>query len=195
MKPWAFNFTAEKNRGFIYLLFLLSVLLLPVRSVLAHGGGTLQVANAAIATYRVSVWTNPPTVRANQPLHLTVSIATAVTGEPVLDAAVNVVLLAESGDVVVTAVATTEQSINRLFYEADLLGAPAGNYEVQVEIVGQEGDGDLSFPLRVESRSIGSWGAGILLGASTVGAAFYLWRKKRRRTLAGTAVPHPRSID
>ena len=179
------------------IILLLVLLLLPVKWTLAHGGGILQAGNVPIASYQVSVWTNPPTARAGQPLHVTVGVATAVTGEPVLDVAVAVVLLDENGDVVLTAVATTAQSANRLFYEADLEGVASGSYEMQVEVMGDDGGGTLSFPLRVQPTSIWPWVAAVLAGGAVLGLGVRFWRKGQKPggIGRGTAVPRRRSVD
>lgn len=178
------------------ILPLLFALLLPVKWTLAHGGGVLQVANAPIASYQVSVWTNPATARAGQPLHVTVGVA-AGTGEPVLDAAITVDLLTDNGDVVLTAVATTEQSVNRLFYEADLPGTTAGTYKVQLALTGSEGSGTLSFPLFVKPVSVWPWIGAVLTGAAVIGFAMRIWRKgqKEGAIRQRTAVPRHHSVD
>lgn len=177
------------------LAFLLC--LLPFNHLLAHGGGELKVGNEPIGSYLVSAWVNPPTPQAGQVIHLTVGIAQESGGEPVLDASVDVVILDEAGGTVTTAVATTEQSVNRLFYEADVEPVPAGDYQMQVFITGDEGQGELIFPLEVVPRSILPWVAGILGGAIVIGLIVRSWRRGgadvgRRR---GTAVPRRRSVD
>lgn len=179
------------------ILPLLLALLLPVKWTFAHGGGALQVANAPIASYQLSVWTNPATARAGQPLHVTVGVAAAGTGEPVLDAAITVDLLAENGDVVQTAVATTEQSVNRLFYEADLSGTAAGTYKVQITLAGSEGSGTLSFPLFVKPISIWPWIGAVLAGGAVIGFGIRIWRKgqKAGTVRQRTAVPRQHSVD
>jgi hypothetical protein len=192
-------------------LFLLVICLLPLQPVLAHGGGELQISNAPVGQYQVSVWNNPPTARAEQTIHVTVGIARADTGEPVLDAAVSVTILNESGEPLVTAAATTEQSVNRLFYEADLDGVPAGSYEMQVEVTGSEGSGVLSFPLVVETVSLWPWLVGAGMAAFVVWLVLRYWRRgakpdvSRRGTArtkrlndvepAEVAVPRHRSVD
>ncbi len=178
-------------------LFLFIVFVFPWQSVLAHGGGALQISNAPVGQYQVSVWTNPPTARAGQTIHVTVGVARISNGEPVLGTAVAVTILNQADEPVVTAAATTEQSINRLFYEADLDGVPSGMYEMQVEVAGSEGSGQLSFPLPVETVPIWPW----LVGAVSVGGIFWLVLRYWRRgsgvvgSRRGTAVPRSRSVD
>jgi hypothetical protein len=183
-----------RNSVFLFLFF---ICLIPLQTVLAHGGGALQIVNEPIGSYLVSVWNNPPTARAGQAVHVTVGIARAGTGEPVLDTAVAVKIVTESGQPVATAAATTEQSVNRLFYEADLDGVPTGTYEIQVEVTGSEGNGQVSFPLIVKSASVWPWLAGAVVAGGIVWLVLRYWRKgskvgvSRRRT----AVSRSRSVD
>ncbi|MAT99017.1 MAG: hypothetical protein CL608_17875 [Anaerolineaceae bacterium] len=186
-------------------LFLFIAFVLSWQTVLAHGGGELQISNAPIGEYQVSVWNNPPTARAGQAIHITVGIARADTGEPVLDAAVSVTIVNERGDPVTAAAATTEQSINRLFYEADLDGVSSGMYEMQIEVTGSDGSGALSFPLTVAPTSFWPWLVGAAVALLVVWLVLRIWRSgtkpavSRRRTarteVAETAVPRSHSVD
>ena len=184
-------------KSVLWLLFIMFAFLLASQTVLAHGGGELQVANAPIATYQVSVWTNPPRAQANQPIHVTVGIATAVSGEPVLDAAVDVRVLDARGESVSMAAATTEQSINRLFYEADLDGVATGSYEVVVQVVGSEGRGDVVFPLEVSPRSVWPWVGGGLVAGGVLWVVLRWWQtdSKAKVSRTRTAVPRRRPVD
>lgn len=185
------------SRWRFFALFMLLFVLLPLPVVLAHGGGELQVGNAPIGSYLVSVWVNPPTAQAGQPIHVTVGIAKESTGEPVLDATVDVLIVTDQGVTVKTAVATTEQSINRLFYEADLADVPTGEYEMQLVVTGQAGRGDLAFPLVVVPRSIWPWVGGILVGVLMLGFVVRGWRRGAVGAVPrrGTAVSRRRSVD
>jgi hypothetical protein len=175
-------------------LFLFIACLIPWQTALAHGGGELQISNAPIGEYQVSVWTNPPTARAGQAIHVTVGIALANTGQPVLDTTVTITIVNESGKLIKTAVATTEQSVNRLFYEADLGGVPIGTYVMQIEVRGNEGGGLLSFPLTVEPVSIWPWLAGAAMAGGMIWLVLRYWRKGN---VVGreTAVRRARSVD
>jgi hypothetical protein len=178
-------------------LFLLIVCLLPWQTILAHGGGALQISNAPIGQYQVSVWNNPPTARAGQTLHVTVGIGRISTGEPVLDAAVSVTIVDESGESLTAAAATTAQSVNRLFYEADLDGVPIGTYEMQIEVTGSEGSGMLAFPLAVEPASLWPWLVGAVVAVGVTWLGLRSWRKEAKANVSvrRTAVPRPRSVD
>jgi hypothetical protein len=185
------------SRWRFFALFGLLFVLLPLSVVLAHGGGELQVGNAPIGSYLVSVWVNPPTAQAGQPIHVTVGIAKESTGEPVLDATVDVLIVTDQGVTVKTAVATTEQSINRLFYEADLADVPTGEYEMQLVVTGQAGSGNLAFPLVVVPRSIWPWVGGVLAGVIVLGLIVRGWRRGAVGQVPrrGTAVSRKRSVD
>ncbi len=119
--------------------------------VLAHGGGTLQIVNAPIAdVYQVSVWSAPVSVRAKDDIHITVGIGTLGEGAPVLDATVQVEIYAfDTNELIASNSATTEQSVNRLFYEADFAGLPQGDYDVVVTVIGSEGSGSIDFGLNI----------------------------------------------
>ncbi|MFZ1401248.1 MAG: hypothetical protein WAS33_30370, partial [Candidatus Promineifilaceae bacterium] len=80
----------RKNRWRWLIWLAVLGCLLPQSGIGAHGGGELKVGNAPIGSYLVSIWVNPPTVQAGQVIHVTVGIAAEGTGEPVLDAAVDV---------------------------------------------------------------------------------------------------------
>ena len=186
-----------ETKHILSLSALVLWLLLPQR-LDAHGGGKLQISNAPLPPYQVSVWLNPPTVRAGQPIHVTVGVTWAESGEPMLDAAVEVAILAANGETVAAASATTEQSVNRLFYEADLPDLPVGSYQVQLTLTSQEGSGALTFPLEIVPAAVWPWVAGGLLGAAVMWLVIRGWRKGSAQTVQRrqkTAVSRHRSVD
>ena len=132
---------------FILIGFILCV----AHPLFAHGGGTLQIVNAPVAdAYQVSVWSAPVTVRAQDDIHITVGVGTLEDASPVLDATVQVDFYdLESGVLLVSEPATTEQSVNRLFYEADFAGLPQGDYEVVVAVGGADASGSVEFELTI----------------------------------------------
>ncbi len=172
-------------RQVFFLLLCCFFFLGQAASVLAHGGGTLQIVNAPIAeAYQVSVWSAPPTIRARDDIHITVGVADLVDGSPVLDTAVLVEFYnAMSGELIVSESATTEQSINRLFYEADIPGLPQGDYEVVVTVTGEEGSGSVDFALNIRPYL----NLPLILGASIaiilfLGGGLLLFRRSQSRT-------------
>jgi len=130
--------------------WLLVCLLCLAHEVQAHGGGVLQVSNAPVGECLVSVWLAPATPRANKPLHVTVGLADAASQEPVLDGLVQVEIVeANSGQQVTVLPATTAQSVNRLFYEADIPPIAVGQYEVRVTPTCQGATGTVRFAVEV----------------------------------------------
>lgn len=123
-----------------------------VRPVGAHGGGIIHAAGEAAGPYQVTVWVAPNTIEAGKTLHFTVAVVQPEGNRPVLDADVMMVVLADGGDTaVLSGPATTEQSVNKLFYEADFKApAMAGIYQVQTQVSGADGEGVVSFDLVVE---------------------------------------------
>ena len=132
----------------IVLGFLMTTAVLPV---LAHGGGTIYVAGEQAGDYRVTVWVAPNEVEASKTLHFTVAVVAAENNDMILDADVNVeVFASDSGELVLSSPVTTEQSVNKLFYEADFPEAPeAGMYTVVTTVNGRLGTGDVSFDFEV----------------------------------------------
>ncbi len=178
------------------LLGLLALLTMTWQTAVAHGGGALQIGNAPIADYLVSVWTNPPTARAGQTIHVTVGVAMAEDGAPMLEADVLVTILDAAGQPVTSAAATTEQSVNRLFYEADLDGVPAGDYELMVEVSGPAGRGPVAVALPVALVSAWPWVVGVA-GVVVFVWVVFRWRKKGKmgQPARRTAVSRARSAD
>ncbi len=152
----------------------------------AHGGGTAQLTNEDIGPYWISVWTSPEPVREGT-LHVTVSVAEPgeegerQAGPPVLDATVDLLLIPPEGTMdAVSAEATTEQSANKLFYEADMQLPAAGEWRAQIDVQGEEGSGQAAFDLAVQPAQNSSLllpGGAVLL----VIAAFFFFYSARRR--------------
>lgn len=147
----------------------------------AHGGGQLVAGPVQTGPYVLSVWVNPPEPRAGEPLHFTIGVAAPIDGAPVLDAQILVTMQALGQDTVpISAQATTDQSINKLFYETDLDVAQPGQYLATIAIAGPEGEGELSLELVVQSPSPVNW---FLLGVAglLVVLVFGWWRSRRSR--------------
>ena len=155
------------------------LLLLMVQSVWSHGGGLLQVASEPTGPYLVSVWTSPTRLEADNPVHVTVGVA-GKDEAPILDAAVMVeITFVETGERW-SAAATTEQSTNKLFYEADMRLRGNGRYNMTIQIEGPQGIGATTFALEVLPQSQTNWlmlgfiGLGIMLSM----LMFRLWEKQ-----------------
>lgn len=169
----------------LIVLFLAAVVLLgQQRPLLAHGGGTLQITNAPVGECLISVWSAPPQAKANTPLHITVGAAQAADGEPVLDAEMWVQVLSESSEEPIAAqAATTEQSVNRLFYEADLPELAVGTYQIEVSTRCRGTEGAVSFLVTVRP-SVNPLYIAVPLGLGGLLVAVLLFRGWHKRETA-----------
>jgi hypothetical protein len=144
---------AEMQRiKFVLLLIILGVLITTaVMPVLAHGGGLIYVAGEEAGDYRVTVWVAPNEVEAGKTLHFTVAVVESENNDMILDAEVDMeVFAADYGELMLSGPATTEQSVNKLFYEADFPESPdAGTYTVVTTVNGRYGTGDVSFDFEI----------------------------------------------
>ena len=141
----------QREKIFLCLILMVSVLATAVMPVLAHGGGLIHVAGEPAGDYRVTVWVAPNEVEAGKTLHFTVAVVAAENNDMILDADVEIdVFAAGSTTPVLSGPATTEQSVNKLFYEADFPQAPeAGMYTVVTTVNGRYGIGDVSFDFEI----------------------------------------------
>ena len=141
-------------------------------------GGDLVAGPVQAGPYILSVWVNPPQPRAEEPLHFTVGVAAPENNAAVLDARVLVTMqLLESNLPPISAPATTEQSINKLFYETDLDLVEPGRYLTVIEVAGPEGEGELSLELDVQTPSPFNW---FWLGLAGIGLVLVLgWLRSR----------------
>jgi len=158
------------------------LILISAAGVGAHGGGVLLLENVPAGPYLLSVWLNPPEVVAGRPFHVTVGLNQAGdgSGRPVLDADVLVELLPAGGDQPsLVETATTEQSTNKLLFEADMQIMEAGSYTVRVTASGGEGVGSAEFDLEI-SPAKDDVGLGWLAGIPALMVAWYLWRRWRK---------------
>jgi hypothetical protein len=160
-------------------ILLMLMLLWPTQALLAHGGGLLQVSAEPAGPYKVSVWTSPARLEANNSGHITVSVADEADA-PVLDAAVLVQLQSLETDEIMSVPATTAQSTNKLFYEADMILPEVGRYSMTIQVNGTEGSGEITFPVEVQPAGNTSW---FLVGFIVLGLAismflFRMWEKQ-----------------
>jgi hypothetical protein len=166
-----------KRLAIVLTIFLF--LLFHRLSAMAHGGGDLVAGPVQAGPYIVSVWVNPPQPRTEEPLHFTVGVAKPENKAAMLDAQVLVTMQFLEGDLApISAPATTDQSINKLFYETDLQLLEPGRYLTTIEIAGPTGQGDLSLELEVKPPSPFNW---FLIGLAGIGLVLVLgWLRTRR---------------
>ena len=159
--------------------------LLIVGLAAAHGGGTPQLIGVAAGPFWLTVWTRPEPVRAGH-LHVTVGVGGG-GGSPdglVLDAVVEVMIAAQrDGGVMLSGVATTDQSSNKFLYEVDFELPESGSYLVVIKVSGAEGHGSTAFDLEVlpvePSDSLGV----VLVGGCVAMVAAWLVLRRRANVL------------
>jgi len=123
------------------LLLLLTGLLLPA-PLLAHGGvGVQHLNNVPAGPFRVYVWSDPEPPQVGE-YHVTVALtenvegdSTGLAGGPVLDAVVTVELTHEESGETLSARATHDDALNKLFDEASCEPALQGNWSVRVSVL------------------------------------------------------------
>jgi hypothetical protein len=145
----------------------------------AHGGGQLVAGPIQAGPYMLSVWVNPPQPRAEEAVHYTIGLAAPEDGSPVLDAQVLITMRdVTSGMAPVSAAATTDQSINKLFYEADMRVDQPGHYLTTVAVSGPAGEGRHELELDVQEPSPLNY---FLLGLAGLALVMVIAALRRRR--------------
>lgn len=173
----------------LWWVFVGLVMGLCATGVFAHGGGPIQIANEPLCNDFVSVWLSPSPPRANDTIHFTVGLSDE-TSAPVLDRVVIVEIVGDSG-VVASGLATTEQSVNRLFYEADFDAVRSGSYSVAVRVPCADREDSASFAMTVESASpLVGWST-YLVGSFILLAIVLLWRQWKSSGAEGNRPARP----
>ena len=125
----------------------LSLLLTP--SLLSGDGGTLRIANAPVGAYRINVFTDPTPI---PPDTIDVSVlATRERGRGVVEG-LRILVRAQALDGSgrrVEQPATREQADDPRYYAAKFALGQVGEWSVTVQIRGPEGEGEVSFRIRV----------------------------------------------
>jgi hypothetical protein len=161
----------------------------------AHGGGAPQLVNAEAGPYWVSVWTQPDPIRVGE-FHVTVAVSeapqpgagTREAGELVLDATVLVQAapVSQGGETLI-APATRDNAVNKLFYEADLPLPAEGPWQVDIQVSGRAGAGDVGFgiealPPSAVSTLLGlGWPLWAGLGLVLVAAGWWTQMARHRK--------------
>jgi hypothetical protein len=172
-------------------LILLAALTSVARPAQAHGGGKPQLTNSPAGPYVISVWTQPEPVRVGE-FHITIAVAeqseTREAADLVLDATVRVqVQPLDPSLESLSAFATRESAVNKLFYEADLELPSAGRWQVLISVEGPAGAGATTFDIEALPAStlyslLGLgwplWG-GAALATLSIGWLFYTFRSSR----------------
>lgn len=151
--------------------------------VFAHGGGPIQIANEPLCDSFVSVWLNPDPPQTNETLHFTVGIS-AQDSSPLLNKEVTIQIVDDRG-VVDSRQATTEQSVNRLFYETDFEPISGGAYTVNVILACDGSDASTQFSMVVERPSFLVLAIPYAVGGFLIFAAIFVWREWHKEQSGG----------
>lgn len=109
-------------------------------------------------------------------MHITVALADVEDMSAVLDASVMVeVWSRQTGEQMLVTPATTEQSANKLYYEADFILAETGPVEVRLLLEGTEGQGEASFNTELGTAQL-NWWLWVAIIAIALAAAVVLGR-------------------
>jgi hypothetical protein len=153
---------------------LVSLLVTAGGKVSAHGGGTPRVVDEPVGPYRLYVWTRPEPIRVGT-AHFTVGVFTREAGsdqdEPVLDASVELALVATEGGQGWEGEASREESANKLYYEADVTIPVEGEWQATVIVSGPAGSGRTGFDLVATAPGI-SW---LPVGGAAVALVTFGW--------------------
>lgn len=147
----------HKRRKWIWKLLLLVLgVFLWVYPVVAHSeDGVLQVANAPVGNYYLSVWTYPGMLRAGG-IHFMVAVVDAVTQEVTTDTAVSVfVHSADQNTLVASAQGTVGLHTHHpAFYGTDVIIKTPGRYQVTLQVGNPAGQQEeLTFEIEVVSAT------------------------------------------
>lgn len=176
----------------IFVSFCLLIWLGYSQLAYAHGGGKLQISNQPIGDCLVSVWSAPPQARANRAVHITVGVSDKVENAPILDATVDITLVdAQRNTAVVQTSATTAQSANRLFYEADIATVPIGSYYSQINVAchGQQNMVQFAFEVKPATNPLFTIAP---LTIAAIAGSFLFYRSWQGRTTAVDTPPKRR---
>lgn len=147
----------HKRRKWIWKLLLLVLgIFLWVYPVVAHSeDGVLQVANAPVGNYYLSVWTYPGMLRAGG-IHFMVAVVDAVTQEVTTDTAVSVYVHSADQN---TLVASAQGAVglhthHPAFYGTDVIIKTPGRYQVTLQVGNPAGQQEeLTFEIEVVSAT------------------------------------------
>lgn len=165
------------------LVVLLLLVMQPARAQ-AHGGGVPQLVKEPAGEYAVYAWTNPDPVRVGV-MHLTVALVQPDTDAPVLNAAVQVTAMPQSGQPLSVA-ATHENATIKSYYEADLDLAETGPLQVNVAYQDGAASGSAGFTVQVEPRGLDVQRIGLGVALLVIGGGI-LWMGRRNRRAPAAA--------
>lgn len=122
--------------------------------LLRADGGTLRVSNVPMGAYRVNVFTDPTPIPPD-----TIDVSVLVTFERGRGVAtgLEILVVGRSLDGPLTEVAhqaTREQADDPRFYAAHFSLGSAGTWELEIRVVGPEGEGEVRFQVEVQEPGL-----------------------------------------
>ena len=163
----------------IFSLFILLLLVVGQTAVFAHGGGEIKIGRAPVGDYKLTVWLNPPQPQAGETIHITVGVL-GENDEAVLDAAVSVQAIDANGNIVIDIAATTEQSVNKLFYETDFVLETAVSHQIITTLHTDNTIGDVAFTITIAEAKPRLNYLWIGLAALLLIVPIGLWQNRRK---------------
>ncbi|MGW8264937.1 MAG: hypothetical protein ACWGSQ_01140 [Longimicrobiales bacterium] len=122
--------------------------------LLRADGGTLRVSNVPMGAYRVNVFTDPTPI---PPDTLDVSVLVTFERGRGLATGLEILVIGRSLDgprPEIAHPATREQADDPRFYAAHFSLGSAGTWELEVRVVGPEGEGEVRFQVKVQEPGL-----------------------------------------
>lgn len=138
----------------------------------------MQLAAVPAGPYKLTVWTWPEPPRTGEN-HISIALVLAEDASPVLDANINVEVMTTSGDIILSAPATTENSENKFLYEVVMEIPQNGIYYVTIAVSGGDA-AEVDYQMEVFPDRVFNPLLLIPIAFVIVGVSAWLIRKNRR---------------
>lgn len=146
----------------------------PLESVNAHALGRQQLERVEAGPYRITAWTDPLEPDTGRQLHLTIAVED--NSGLVLNAKIEVEAVHRQSGKKLLSVASHEDAINKLYYEAKFEPKDVGDWDFTISVEKDGEVGEAGFALKVakggRNLPIGWIGAGIV-GVLIVGLVIF----------------------
>jgi hypothetical protein len=157
-------------RSFSFILIFSGLFLGPCCAIASADGGRVVLVER-LGDYQISVFTSPEPLRAGL-VDISVLLQDSSTGQPIMDAQVNVSLTPSGGRArPIRAVATMDAATNKLLYAALLDLPDPGSWEVEIACFAEHFPAAVRFTIEAGPRSTRwlkvwpwfSWPVGVVL--------------------------------
>lgn len=169
----------------IFILIMLPLLSVGIGQAAAHGIGTPQKLNMPNGLYLLSIWTDPDPLRVDE-THVTVAVMEPETQAPIVDGVQVLVQLQSPSDptVMQTAVASADNSANRLLYTAIFNDLPEpGLWQGVVAVVGPDGPGeDIPFSIEILPPQPFNWLRLGMISLTVLVFGWFVWSARGQRS-------------